>query len=75
MSVPEIVHQLADLIAGPSKARRWRLVTGLTGWGAAIAFVAWLVTSILGFSQIAAWFIGIAVFLFPIADRLLHKRS
>lgn len=67
------VNRIADLIAGQRGAPRWRLVTGFTGWAAALAVVGWLIASFFGFSQTAGALIGIGLFLLPIADRLLRK--
>jgi len=73
MIIPPVIHDIADQIAGKRGAARWRLVTGLTGWGAAIAITGWLVTTILGFPAIASTLIGIGLFLLPIANRLLDR--
>lgn len=73
MILPPVIHDIADQIAGKRGAKRWRLVTGLTGWGAAIAITGWLITTTLGFPVIASVLIGIGLFLFPIASRLLDR--
>ena len=73
MVIPPLVHEIADHIAGKRGGPRWRLVTGLTGWAAALAFTAWFVTSLLGFSGIASWLSAVALFLVPVASRLLDR--
>lgn len=73
MIIPPVVHDIADHIAGKRGSPRWRLVTGLTGWAAALAIAAWLITSILGFPGIASAIIAVGLFLFPIASRLLDR--
>ena len=75
MFVPPIVHNLADFIAGPVGASRGRIVTGLLGWGCAVAFAGLLITSLFGLPVVAGWLGSIAVFLFPVADRLVGKHG
>lgn len=75
MIIPPIIHEAADWIAGPPDAKRWRIVTGMLGWGCVLALAGMLLTAGLGFSKVAGWLGPIALFLFPIADRLLRKSS
>jgi len=84
MRLPEPLGLIADVvgdwIGGDPDTPRWEIITAVFGWLACGAFLGWLITSIVGFPNVAGYFVGVFWMLFGVAFKRdiaiwRHKRK